>query len=109
MFKKKIILIIGVLVMSSCASQLHRGVVAMKISDDTAHVGLSKNEVQVGDHVELYGNKCTNIGRNKEHSCEKISKGHGTITQILSDNYAAVRFDQGVTFQEGDFIEKHSH
>lgn len=81
----------------------------MKISDNTAHVGLGKNEVQVGDHVELYGNRCINAGRNTERSCEKISKGHGTVTQILSDNYAAVQFDQGVAFQEGDFIEKHSH
>lgn len=109
MFKNKMVLVALALVMSSCASQLHRGVIAMKINDNTAHVGLSKNEVTVGDHVELYGNKCTGSAKNTERSCEKVSKGHGVVTQILNDNYASVQFDNGVAFQEGDFIEKHSH
>jgi hypothetical protein len=109
MFKNKIALAIAALVLASCASQLHRGVVAMKVNDNTAHVGLSKNEVAVGDHVELYGNRCTGSGKNTDRSCEKISKGHGVVTQIINDNYASVQFDSGVAFQEGDFIEKHSH
>ncbi len=98
-----------VFTLSSCASQLHRGVVAMKINDNTAHVGLNKNEVVLGDHVELYGNRCAGSGKNSDRSCEKVSKGHGVVTQIISDNYVSVQFDKGVAFQEGDFIEKHSH
>lgn len=107
MSKSLIALIAGALVLSSCASQLHRGVIAMKIDENTAHVGLNKNEVTVGDHVELYGNKCTTT--KGQQNCKKISKGHGIVTEVLSDDYAAVKFDSGVAFQEGDFIEKHSH
>lgn len=107
MIKTAIVLVAGALILSSCASQLHRGVVAMKIDENTAHVGLNKNEVKVGDHVELYGNKCNQT--KGQQNCKKFSKGHGTVTEVLSDDYAAVKFDNGVTFQEGDFIEKHSH
>ncbi len=109
MFKSAIVLAVGALILSSCASQLHRGVIAMKIDESTAHVGLNKGEVSVGDHVELYGNKCKRATKGSEQNCEKVSKGHGTVTEVLNDNYAAVRFDNGVAFQEGDFIEKHSH
>ena len=94
---------------SSCASQLHRGVVAMKIDDSTAHVGLNRSEVKIGDHVELYGNDCRRDTGGQDYSCQKFSKGHGRVTQILNDNYAAIKFDPGVMFKEGDYIEKHTH
>lgn len=109
MFKKTIGLLAGALILSSCASKLHRGVIAMKIDENSAHVGLNKNEVSVGDHVELYGNKCTKMLKTSDQTCEKVSKGHGVITQILNENYASVKFETGVVFQEGDFVEKHSH
>ncbi len=107
--------------LSSCASnQLHRGVVAMKVSDTEAHVGLGKSEAVVGDHVELYRNVCVNrgsIGSNRgllakdltEQYCKKVAQGHGRVTAIINDDYATVQFDSGVKFEAGDFIEKHSH
>ncbi len=109
MSKSILIGIVATALLSACASKLHRGVVAMKIDDHVAHVGLNKTEVTVGDHVELYGNKCSPATRGTPRSCLKVSKGHGIVTEVLSDDYAAVKFDDGVTFQEGDFIEKHSH
>lgn len=109
MFKKAVILVTGALILSSCASKLHRGVVAMKIDDSNAHVTLNRSEVSVGDHVELYGNKCAIVPGTRSKSCEKVEKGHGVVTEVLNDNYSAIKFDSGVTFQEGDFIEKHSH
>lgn len=109
MFKKAIVLVSGALILSSCASKVHRGVVAMKMDESTAHVGIKNNEVNVGDHVELYGNKCARNKASDDQSCVRVSKGHGTITQILSADYSTVKFENGVTFQEGDFIEKHSH
>jgi hypothetical protein len=109
MFKSAVILVVGALILSSCASKVHRGVVAMKIDESTAHVGLNRGEVSVGDHVELYGSKCKRMPKSSEQSCEKVSKGHGVVTEILNDNYSAIKFDNGVAFQEGDFIEKHSH
>ncbi len=107
MKRKTALILIFALGLGACASQLHRGVVAMKVTENVAHVGLNKSEVSVGDHVELYGNRCT--GTKDEKMCQKFAKGHGTVTQVISDDYAAVKFDAGVTFQEGDFIEKHTH
>ncbi len=108
--KTKLVLgLASVLFVGACASQLHRGVVAMKIDDTTAHVGLNKNEAKVGDHVQLYANQCTKAGRMSEQKCKKVSKGHGVVTESLSDDYVSVQFDAGIIFKEGDFIEKHSH
>lgn len=109
MFKSVSVLIAGALILSSCATQLHRGVVAMKIDESTAHVGLNATEVKVGDHVQLYGSKCTQGNKGTPTKCTKFSKGHGVVTEALSADYVAVKFDSGVAFQEGDFIEKHSH
>ena len=109
MFKSSVLVVIGAIAISSCASKVHRGVVAMKINETTAHVGLKKDEVQVGDHVELYANKCQRNRQDENKSCEKVLKGHGTVTAILNDNYSAVQFDNGVDFHEGEFVEKHNH
>ncbi len=94
-------------ILGGCASKLHRGVVAMKVDERIAHVGLNKEEVSVGDHVQLYGNKCSGVKETR--TCMKVSKGHGLVKEIISDNYVAVKFDEGVSFEEGDFIEKHLH
>lgn len=109
MLSIKFLLIGFTVFLASCAStSIHRGVVAMKVSDSVAHVGLQQTEATVGDHVELYTNRC-NRTKGDEQVCKKISKGHGRITSIISSDYVSVEFDKGVTFQEGDFIEKHSH
>ena len=81
----------------------------MKVDENTAHVGLNKNEASIGDHVQLYANNCTPTTKGENRVCKKVSKGHGIVTQVISEDYAAVKFDQGVIFQEGDIIEKHSH
>lgn len=109
MLNKKHLLIAFTLLLASCAStSINRGVVAMKVTDSIAHVGLQQNEAIVGDHVELYTNRCNRV-KGEEQICKKISKGHGRIISIISSDYVSVEFDKGVTFQEGDFIEKHSH
>ena len=106
--KSKLLVSIAIVsILSACATGFHRGVVGMKIDESNAHVGLDKDEVKAGDHVELYGNECR--GAKDNRSCKKVSKGHGTVTEILSDNYVSVKFEPGVTFQEGDFVEKHAH
>lgn len=112
--KAKLALALGsVALLAGCATSLHRGVVAMKVDDSTAHVGLNRGEATTGDHVVLYGNSCTGGGGGKGdgggRTCTKKEKGHGTVTEVLSDNYVAVKFAAGVKFEEGDFIEKHSH
>lgn len=107
---KTLMLIPAIALLSACATSLHRGVVAMKVDDRTAHVGLNSTEVKVGDHVELYGSKCTKGGgRGSPTTCTKVSKGHGVVTEVMGGDYSAVKFEEGVSFQEGDFIEKHAH
>jgi hypothetical protein len=108
--KAKLALAIGsVALLAGCATSLHRGVVAMKVDDSIAHVGLNKGEAAAGDHVQLYGNQCTPRIKGEARTCTKVQKGHGTVTEVLGDNYVAVKFEPGVKFEEGDFIEKHSH
>jgi len=102
-------LLLALFIFSSCASRTHRGVVAMKIDEKTAHIGLSYNEVSIGDHVQLYTNKCSKLDRNTSRTgqtCEKISKGNGTVTAIINESYSVIKFDDGVIFHEGDFVEK---
>ena len=103
-----------VLLVGGCASQVHRGVVAMKISDTEAHVGVGPGEVSPGDHVELYHNICTGGGGaakegGSERKCRKESLGHGEVTQTLNPDYSVVKFPAGTKFSEGDTIEKHAH
>ena len=113
MTKKTVLILVLPLVLGACASKVHRGVVAMKMDDNVAHVGIKSSEVSVGDHVELYGNQCPQKSIKLDISvaqpCKKVMKGHGAVTEILSEDYAAVKFENGVAFKEGDFIEKHSH
>ena len=112
MNKKIVLVVLLPLFLGACASKVHRGVVAMKIDDSTAHVGIRGSEVSVGDHVELYANKCSKGGKAANDyvgECSKVLKGHGVISQILNQDYTTVKFDSGVSFQEGDFIEMHSH
>jgi hypothetical protein len=100
----------GLLLISGCASMTHRGVVAMKVSDSEAHVGAGDNELRMGDHVELYRNVCAGAARETgTRSCEKRSSGHGVVTKEINADYSVVKFDPGVTFSEGDLIEKHAH
>jgi hypothetical protein len=98
--------------MAGCASAAHRGVVAMKLSDTKAHVGIGSPEVAVGDHVELYRNQCHTVGPGRDEPslrCVKKEIGHGVVTQVLSPDYSEVSFDPGVEFHEGDTVEKHMH
>ncbi len=94
----------------SCASGVKRGVVAMKIDETDAHIAMNSDEVSVGQHVELYWNKCVKPPqKGSVQKCEKVQKGHGIVTEILNEHYSAVKFEDGVKFNEGDFIEIHSH
>lgn len=104
---KKIILAIAVTLFSGCAATSPRGVVAMKISDDEAHVCIRKQEVRDGDRVAVFKNVCTkqNVGKSTTSNCELKRIGSGTVTSQLNEHYSVVRFDNGVEYSEGDVIE----
>lgn len=104
-------LVIVSLLTSGCTHGLMRGSVAMKVSDTEAHVCIDNSEAKVGERVTLYKNKCpskasaSRLGLSSER-CEKVYLGQGTITEILNQHYSVVKFDPGVSFEEGTFIEK---
>lgn len=99
--------------LSGCATHsVMRGTVAMKVSENEAHVCMNKDEVKQGDHLVLYKNVCEtkDSGRDRTTSvCKKVESGHGEISQILNEHYSAVKFPEGTKFSEGDVVEKHTH
>ncbi len=69
--------------------------------------------MKVGDHLQLYHNRCSNARSSQtaaaEQICRKVFSGHGEVTEILSEDYSVVRFPPGTQFAEGDTLEKHRH
>jgi hypothetical protein len=107
--KNNYLVLIGLVLISACSTMTHRGVIAMKINNDEAHVGMGSSDLSLGDHVELYHNECKGSARTNDPSCEKVSNGHGEVTRIINENYSVVKFPSGTKFSEGDTVEKHAH
>lgn len=110
MKSKWFVMIITGILATGCTT-VHRGVVAMKISDTVAHVCLNKGEVSVGDTVKMYSNVCKQnlddtSGAGENSYCEKRLMGNGTVTKILNEHYSVVTLLNGTDFKEGDFVEK---
>ncbi len=102
------ILIPGLVLLGGCSHALMRGTVAMKISDDEAHVCMGDNEVKAGDQVALFKNVCKgNKGKESDGAtCEKVKIGGGEVTRTLNEHYSVVRVSPGVEFQEGTVVER---
>lgn len=102
--------VLGLLILSismaGCAHSVMRGSIAMKVSDTEAHVCMNNDEVKVGDKVELYSNVCTPSKIKGQFPCKKVSKGYGAVEEILNEHYSLVKFEQGIKFGEGDFVER---
>ena len=100
------------LILTGCAHGLMMGSVAMKVSDDEAHVCMDTAHTKVGDRLELFKNICKSpkgglrSGLGDVASCTKTQLGEGTVTKILNEHYSVVKFDSGVAFEEGTFVEK---
>lgn len=95
----------------SCAHNTMRGGVAMKVSETEAHVCLGEGEVKEGDKVIAFYNDCQKeIAGDKSGAygtpCVKTKIGQGVVTKILNDHYSVVKFEDGVKFSEGTFVEK---
>jgi len=109
----KIVMGVFIFTLSACSTGVKRGSVVMKINDDEAHVGIGKNEVAPGDHLQLFNNVCTGGGGGKERTgdrvCRKVPHGHGEVVQVINDDYSIVKFPPGTKFAEGDTLEKHAH
>jgi N-methylhydantoinase B/oxoprolinase/acetone carboxylase alpha subunit len=101
---------LAVMGLSGCAHRVMRGSVAMKTSDTEAHVCMGKGEVTAGDRVRLFENACGGEGAGLRSgigtSCEKVELGMGTVEKVLNEHYSVVKFDKGVRFEKGTFVEK---
>lgn len=96
-----------------CASHsTMRGSVVMRVSPSDAHVCLGEGEVAVGDTVNLIHHDCAAKGNDKPwvgsagERCRRQVVGTGQVVEVLNSHYSVVRFKPGVTFAEGDTIEK---
>lgn len=97
--------------LAGCSHALMRGTVAMKVSDEEAHVCMGDNEVKAGDKVTLYKNVCTPTrmaGREADGSaaCKKVRSGEGFVERTFNEHYSLVKVDPGVQFEEGTVVEK---
>lgn len=94
--------------MMGCAHGTMRGSVAMKVSENEAHVCLGDNEVKAGDKVTLFRSECDpNSGQGKAgRSCKKIKLGEGTVEKTFNEHYSQVKVNSGVPFEEGTIVEK---
>ncbi len=99
-------LIVGIVV-TGCTT-IHRGVVAMKISDTKAHVCVNNDEVQVGDNVKIYRSACSSLpaAKGRATTCKKELVGTGTVTETLNDHYSVVSVPAGTDLKEGDLVER---
>lgn len=106
------ILLAGLL--GGCAPAVHRGSVAMKLTDSIAHVCLGASEVKPGDSISILRNVCTKSGtpnlkgatRTTSSQCELKLIGHGKITEVLNNHYSVATLEVTGGYQEGDIVEK---
>lgn len=98
-----------------CASHsTMRGSVAMKTSEDEAHVCMGDTEVRVGDKVKAFKSVCANENENSIRTsksgiktiCKKEQIGTGVVTSLINDHYSVVKFDNKFDFNEGTIVEK---
>ena len=101
------------LALSGCAHSMMRGSVAMKVSDNEAHVCMGDQDVKAGDRVTLFKNVCTGgkgggarSGLGDTGSCKKEKLGEGSVERILNEHYSVVKVNPGVQFEEGNIVEK---
>lgn len=108
------LIVVGSVLSIGCASQVHRGSVAMKTSETEAQVDLGKGEVSEGDALVLYRNDCRQVpagtrGVVAQNACAKVESGRGQVAEVLNENYSIAVFPPGAAFEKGDIVEKHKH
>ena len=93
---------------AACAPAVHRGLVAMKIDEEIAHVCVDKNEVKPGDRIVLYRNICDQFAPKdpRRINCTKHKIGDGLIIELLNEHYAIAKFPNETGFREGDMVER---
>jgi hypothetical protein len=111
MIIQSLILSLTLVALTGCAHSTMRGSVAMKVSENTAHVCLGEKEVKPGDRIAFFRNDCKKArggGRVNDSilSCEKVGVGEGTVLQVLNEHYSVVKGDAGTDLSEGIIAER---
>lgn len=93
--------------LGGCAHTTEHGTVAMKISDQEAHVALAPDEVKPGDKVEFIKDTCGGRkGVGPSDPCHTTKVAEGVVTSNLNEKYAAVRLKPGGSYEEGVHVVK---
>lgn len=111
---KLVLTIFAVGLLAGCAPSTHRGSVAMKIDERSAHVCLGADEVKLGDSLRILRNVCTSnpvpnskgASRTKGVQCDLKLIGYGKITEVLNNHYSIATIEALGGYQEGDIVEK---
>ncbi len=99
------------ILVAGCAHQIMRGSVVMKIDDGTAHVCLGKGEVDIGDRLVVYDNRCglqAGASRTTPYpfDCRMVRVGEARVVQTLNDHYSVIQLEPGLEANEGQIVEK---
>jgi hypothetical protein len=106
---QKAVSLLAAMAFVGCSHGTMRGSVAMKTSDDEAHVCLGKGEVKVGDKVNFFENRCKAQGAGKSGAreiCDKVKVGEGRVAELLNEHYSVVQTTAGTKFTEGTVVER---
>ncbi len=104
MTRNKLCLLTIGLMVSACAPS-SRGVVVMKLNDETIHISNGQTDVGVGETVKFLRGDC---GNSRALQCPLKSVGQGTVTKKLSDRYSEVALKLGSHVKEGDLVDTQS-
>lgn len=96
----------AVMSLAGCAHTLEHGTVAMRISDQEAHVALSPADVKPGDHVAFVKDTCLGRKVGPNDPCHETKVAEGVVTSNLNEKYAAVRVKPGGNYEEGERVVK---
>ena len=120
----KVLFLITLFFLSSCAHTFMRGTVAKKISSEKAIVCLGENEIKVGDIIKFERSECrwaqsnnitmhesSTLGGTPDYTgyggsqCELIYLGRGEIIKLINDHYSVVKINGVFQFNESTQVE----
>ena len=94
---------------AACAT--HPGVVVAKLGEETARVDLPGRELHLGDKVSLIKDGCDGHRARRRipstERCRDYVEGTGSVTRLLGESTADVRFEPGLSFWVGRAVERY--
>lgn len=104
----KILLILGMLIVSSCASHsLMKGTVALKIDEKNGVACMDTSSLKPGSKLTVANNNCSRVpfSKNESSYCQLVTVGEIEITKILNDHYTEFQTVGEFKFEEGSILK----